>query len=55
MEPFDDFLPIISSALLLQYIHRVMGNVFGMEGCVLRTYESADGDIVGDFSRNVLD
>ena len=40
---------------VLQYIYRSWCNVFGMEDCVVRTYESADGDIVGDFIRHVLD
>jgi hypothetical protein len=52
---FDDFLPIIRSALSYNTYIRSWCNVFGMEGCVVRTYESADGDIVGDFIRHVLD
>ena len=53
--PFDDFLPIISSALSYNTYIESWCNVFGMEDCFVRTYESADGDIVGDFSRHVLD
>jgi hypothetical protein len=52
---FDDFLPMIRSALSYNTYIGSWCNVFGMEGCVVRTYESADGDIVGDFSRHVLD
>lgn len=52
---FDDFLPIISSALSYNTHIGSWCNVFGSEGCVVRTYESADSDIVGDFTRNVLD
>jgi hypothetical protein len=53
--PFDDFLSIINSALLYHTYIRSWCTVFGIEDCVVRTYEAADGDIVGDFSRHILD
>jgi hypothetical protein len=51
---FDEFLPIISSALSYNTYIRSWCNAFGKENCVVRVYESADRDIVSDFMLNVL-
>ena len=51
---FDDFLPIIESALLYDTCMRLWSDTFGRPNCVVRVYESVDHDIVDDFLASVL-
>ncbi len=52
---FEEFLPIIKSALSYNTYIGSWCDVFGKEGCVVRSYDSAGGDIASDFILNVLD
>jgi hypothetical protein len=52
--PFGEFLPFIEPALLYNTCMRLWSDEFGKENCVVRLYEAAAVDIVGDFAVNVL-
>jgi hypothetical protein len=51
---FQEFLPIVESALHYNSYMNLWTNIFGEENCSVRIYERAAGDIVGDFLANVL-
>jgi hypothetical protein len=51
---FDEFLPIITPALLYNEHMRAWSDVFGESSCIVRLYEPVKADIVSDFVKNVL-
>lgn len=51
---FDEFVPIIRSALLYNQHMRSWSDEFGRENCIARLYEAVRDDIVSDFMRNVV-
>lgn len=52
---FREFLPIIRPALFYNECMRVWSDTFGRKNCIVRQYEAAGTDIVGDFLPNVMD
>lgn len=51
---FDEFLSLIEPALSYDRCLYPWADVFGQRNCVLRVYDSAKKDVVGDFVMNVL-
>lgn len=51
---FDEFLPIITPALLYNEHMRAWSDVLGESSCIVRLYEPVKDDIVSDFVKNVL-
>jgi hypothetical protein len=51
---FDDFLSLIEPALSYHRCLYPWADVFGQRNCMLRVYDSAKKDVVGDFVMNVL-
>ena len=52
--PFDEFFPIIESALSYNTYIGSWSHVFNKESCIVRLYESVGRDIITDFLLNVL-
>ena len=46
---FGDFLPLIEAALLYDTCMGLWSDIFGKKNCVVRVYESVNGDIVVTF------
>jgi hypothetical protein len=51
---FGDFLPLIEAALFYNTCMSLWSDIFGEKHCIVRVYESINGDIVDDFLLSVL-